>query len=446
ENQEFLADGITDALINELSKIGALKVISRQSVMRYKDSDLSLPEIAADLDVDAIVSGTMIRSGDKIRVAAQLRVADSEENLWAASFDEQFENILLLYSVLAREIAEEIEVSVTPEEEVLLTAVRQVNPEAYEAYLRGHNYLYKLSLSDAETARAYFEQSLEIDSTYAKAYVGLAGVWVILQQMGSVSPMVAGPAITSSLNRALEIDSTLADVHYMQALMFLAVRWDWEAAEAEFRRALDLNPNHAEAHAYFGHLLHIVRRPDEGMVHSEKAVELDPYNALFRSLYGVVLNFQHRYDEAIVQFRMSQETAPMNFANFQGLFAANIGLGRLDEALAARIGEFEVAGDTATVSALRSGYEAGGFTEAMRRSGDALAARWQLEFVAPGNISVSYVAAQEVETALDWLERAYDARDPATIYLGTWPRRELLRGNPRYEEILRKMDLEMWLR
>jgi tetratricopeptide (TPR) repeat protein len=413
--------------------------------MRYKDSDLPPSVIADELGVDAIVDGSVIRSGNGIRITAQLIPADSDENVWADSFERGIEDVLVLHSEVAQQIAHEIQVTVTPQEEALLASVRQVTPEAYDAYLRGYHHLYKLSEADARAALGYFERSLEIDSTYALAYAGLADAWTVLRQMGAVAPSEAGPQTVAALNRALELDSTLAAVHFTQGLMLAWGAWDWAAAEAKFRRALDLNPNHAEANAYFAHLLHIVRRPEEAFEHSERSIELDPFNPLFTSLYGVSLAMGRRFEEAIVQLRRSQETAPNNFVNFNGLHIAYNALGNEPAAVETEIAKYEVAGDREVVEALQAGWDAGGYAEAMRRAAQVLAERSRTQFVPPSFPGRLYAYAGEVELSIDWMERGFEARDPQLPYIGATPLYDPLRGHPRFEELLRKMNLEMWL-
>jgi serine/threonine protein kinase/Tfp pilus assembly protein PilF len=449
-DQEFLADGVTSAVINELSKIGALKVIARQSVMRFKDSQLSLREIADDLGVDAIVSGNVIRSGDSIRVSAELVLARSEENIWADSFNEPFENVLVLHSRLARDIAREINVSQTPTEELLLQETRTVNPEAYEAYLRGYHHLYLLSQADAEAARDYFEISLGIDSTYAEAYAGVALAWINLNQMNAVEPSEAIPAIQAALDRAAVEDSTLALVYYTRAVMQAWGTWEFQKALVNFNRAIELNPNYGEAHAYVAHLLHIIRRGNEGTPHAVRSIDLDPHNALFRSLYGDVLMFEGDFAAAAEQFRLSQQTAPRSFVNFNGLNWSYAALGQFEHANLARIRKYESVDDTEMVTALVDGFGEGGdgvagYREASLRAAAVLVARAESTYVGPIQIQRLFTDGDDAESSIDWLERGIEVGEPGMPYVGVLPDADVLRRSSRYPDILRRMGLDMWI-
>ncbi|NNE36629.1 MAG: hypothetical protein HKN13_15455, partial [Rhodothermales bacterium] len=444
-DQEFLADGVTSAVINELSKIGTLKVIARQSVMRFKNSQLTLREIADDLGVDAIVSGNVIRAGDRIHISAELVRATSEENIWADSFDERFENVLALHSRLARDIARQINVSQTITDKVFPGSSRTVDPQAYEAYLRGRHHVYMLSQADAEAALEYFRTSLAIDSTFADAHAGVALAFTALNQMNAMDPSKAISEIETALDRAAELDSTLALVYYTRALIDTWGRWDWDSALDNFDRTLDLNPNYGEAHAYFAHLLYILRRGDEGMPHAERSVELDPHNSLFRSLYGDALLFEGDAEAAAEQFRLSQQTAPRSFVNFNGLNWAYAALERFEDANLQRIRKYEAAEDPEMVAALQTGFAAGGYRTASLRAATILAARAESTFVGPIQIQRLYTDAGEAELSLDWLQHGFDAHEPGMPYIGVIPDAAVLRQSERYPNMLRKMKLEMWI-
>ena len=318
--QDYFADGITEALITELGRIGALRVISRRSVMRYKGSDKSLPEIARELDVETVVEGSALRSGDRVRITAQLIHAATDSQLWAERYERNLRDILVLQGEVTTAIAREINVKLTPQEQARLASARTVNPEAHEAYLKGRFHQEKFTPQDLEIAMNYFQSALEKDPNYALAYVGIASVWYSRQQMGFVPPHEAGPRLKAATAKALELDSTLAEVHYSLAIVRGWTDWDWEGAEAEFRRAIEINPNYAHACAVYSHILMIMRRPEEALAQIERALELDPHNPMFQAFDGIRLNLLHRYDEAIVQFRAALRTTPnLDFAQ-QGLW------------------------------------------------------------------------------------------------------------------------------
>jgi TolB-like protein/Tfp pilus assembly protein PilF len=273
--QQYFVDGVTDELIGHLGQISGLqRVISRTSVMRYKNTDKSLPEIAQELNVDAIVEGTVYQVSDNVRIRLQLIDALPEErNLWTQTYERPMTNVLVMYNEMAYAIADNIQVKLTTQEETRLTGIRQVNPQAYEAYLKGMSHLYKFTPPELDTALHYFEQALKTDPNYALAYTGISWVWMGRQQMGLVIPSEATPKAKDAAQRALELDDTLADVHYTWACIKTWSDWDWEGGEQAFKRALELKPNHAEALVYYSNLLCYMDRMDEALAKAERAME-----------------------------------------------------------------------------------------------------------------------------------------------------------------------------
>ena len=309
--QDYFAAGMHEALITDLAKLGGFKrVIARSSVMRYRDTDMPLPEIARELNVDAVITGAVLRSGDRVRITAQLIHAATDSQLWAERYERNLRDILTLQGEIATAIAREIKVKLTPQEQTRLASARQVNPEAYEAYIKGMFHLYRVTPQDLEIAMNYFQRALEKDPNYALGYAGIARVWTSRQQMGFVPPHEAGPRAKAATAKALELDSTLAEGHHRVAVVRGWTDWDWEGAEAEFRRALEINPNYAQARAVYSHLLMIMRRPEEAMAQIERALELDPHNPKYQAFYGADLELLRRYDDAIAQLRKAHGTEP----------------------------------------------------------------------------------------------------------------------------------------
>ncbi len=307
--QEYFADGMTEALITDLTKIGALRVNSRRSVMRYKESDKPLVEIAEELDVDAIVEGSALRVGNRVRITAQLIDPETNQALWADSYERDLQDVLLLQSEVAQAIAAEIRVAVTPEEASRLARGRPVNPEAYEAYLKGRFHRQKLTEADLDAALSYFEVALEKDPDYALAYVGISRVWGGRRQMGFAPPREATQKGRAALLKALELDDSVPGAHSTLATQKTWLEWDWPSAERAFERAIELDPNHAETRAYYAHFLDIMGRPNEAIPQAERAQELDPLEPLVRALYATHLTFVRRYDDAIAEFRKADKTA-----------------------------------------------------------------------------------------------------------------------------------------
>ena len=437
--QEYFADGLTEALMTDLAKIGALKVISRRSVMRYKGSDKPLEEIAAELDVDAIVEGSALRVGDRVRITAQLIDPETNQALWADSYERDLQDVLLLQSEVAQAIAAEIRVALTPEETTRLASARPVNPEAHEAYLKGVFHWQKLTPEDLDAALSYFELALEKDPDYAPAYVGIANVWASRNQQGLVPVREATSNQKAAVLKALELDDSLAEAHVALALLETWAEWDWPSAERAFERAIELKPNDANARDWHSHFLNIVRRSDEAMAQIERALELDPLNALYQAVYGVDLILVRRYDDAIAQFRDARRLAPGNAVVHTGLEDAFYLKGMYEEAFEEK--KAAAAGDREMEAALVRGYAEGGYPGAMTRAADTLAVR--SNYNKPMKIAALYASAGKEDQSLDWLEKAFEARDPNIPYISVLPRFDSLRDDPRFQDLLRRMNLPL---
>ena len=373
--QQYFSDGMTDALIADLGKIGALKVISRHSAMRYRDTDKPLPEIARELGVSHVVVGSVMQADGQVRITAQLVEAETDQQLWSDSFVRERRGILALQAQAARTIAQQIKGRLDPQEQAHLARSATVDPEAYESYLQGRFHHQKLSPADLDTALKYHELALEKDPDFALAHAGVAGVWASLQQMGLVSPGEAGPHATAAIARALELDSTSEDVQYALGTVKAWVEWEWEEADAAFRRVLDVNPNNAGAHATYSHLLHIVGRPEEAMAEIERAIDLDPHNPMFQAFYGADLIFVGRYDDAIAQGRNALRTAPNSIVAHTVLLSAFHEKGMHEQALEQAKARFAASGDLEGQAALDRGYAEAGYRGAMAMAAKTLAAR-----------------------------------------------------------------------
>ena len=438
--QEYLVQGVHTALIDELALAGA-SVIARRSVMQYQNSDKPIRDIARELGIDALIEASLERTGDSLRIRVQLIDGRTEEPLWTQSFDGDLRNIVGLERQVTRAIVDQIELALTPEAEARLAGARPVNPEAYEAYLKGMFHRDKLSSADLETALQYFELALEKDPNYALAYVGIARVWGSRQQMGFVLPHEAGPRAKTAAQKAIELDSTLAEAHHTLASIKAWSDWDWESAETAFRRAIQLKPNYPAARAIYSHLLMILGRPDEAMAQIERALELDPLNGLFQGFYGMDLLMARRYDEALAQFQNTLKTAPNNPMLRTGLRDALYALGRYDEALTEVKTRFAAAGERELAEAMERGYAEGGYREAMRRAAETRAARSDTTFVPPLGLASLFAHAGETERVLEWLEKAYQERDPNLPYIGVIPLFDIVRDDPRFQDLLLRMNL-----
>jgi TolB-like protein/tetratricopeptide (TPR) repeat protein len=439
--QEFFVDAATDELIGQLAQIAALRVISRRSVMQYKGAERPLPEIAEELNVDALVEGTVSRVSDSVRIRVQLIEALPEErNLWAQTYERDMTDVLVMYKEMARTIVDKTRVKLTPDEEAKLASTRQVNPEAYEAYIKGRSHWYKLTSQDLELALQYFELALEKDPDYALAYAGIAEVWIGFRVQGLAPSSEAWPKVKEAALKALELDDTLAEVQFMLALVDLG-EWDWRDSEKAFQRALELNPNYPDARAYYSQLLFMMRRPEEAMVQIEQAMELDPFNTLLRSIYAWDLIYAHRYDDAIDHLRETLRTAPDDWTALSTLRSAYHQKRMYEEALEIWKRSYEARDDQEAEDALARGYEEGGYSGALSSVAELLIERSRTTFVTPWQIGTLYTRAGKKDKALQWLEKAFEARDGNLIYLSVDPIFDYLRSDPRFQDLLRKMNL-----
>jgi TolB-like protein/Tfp pilus assembly protein PilF len=440
--QDYFVDGVTDDLIGHLYKIGALRVISRTSVMKYKGQNTPVPEIARELKVRVVVEGALHHVGENVRIRlALIDTLPEEHSLWTESYDRPMTDVMIMYGEMARDIAGKIRVKLAPEEEKRLSSDRQVDPEAYQAYLKGMFYWYKVTQLDLEGAERYFELALEKEPNYARAYAGIAWVWLARQQQGDVSPGEAAPKARAAVAKALELDSTLAEVHNVLASLKMNSDWDWEGAESEFRRAIELNPNYPDPRAYYSHLLNILKRPEEADAQIKRALELDPLNGLFRAMYAMDLMYARRYDDAIISLRKTLETSPRDPIALSTLRSAYHMKQMYPEALEIWKRSYAERNDREAVDALNLGFREAGYQGALQRVAEMLVARSRTTFVTPWQIGTLYTRAGKNKEALDWLEKAYEAHDQNCIYLGVDPIFDQLRSEPRYLDLLRRMEL-----
>ena len=350
-------------------------------------------------------------------------------------------DVLVMYGEMARAIASKMQVKLAPQEETRLASARQVNPEAYDAYLNGKFHWYKLTRSDLDSALEYFELALCKDPNYARAYAGVSEVWLGRQQQGFVPFSEAAPKAKAAATKALELDNTLSDVHHTLAVIKCNVDWDWEGSETEFRRAIELDPKYPNPRAYYSHLLHIMKRPKEAMEQIERALELDPLNALFQAMYAMDLMYARRYDDAIALLRNTLKTSPDDPVALATLRSAYHMKRMYNEALEIWKASYAAKGDHEAVEALARGFAEAGYHGALLRVAETFVARSRTTYVTPWQIGTLYTRAGKNKEALEWLEKAYEAHDPNSIYLSVDPIFDILRNEPRFQDILRRMKL-----
>ena len=439
--KEYFVDGATDEVINQLCKIGAWNVISRTSVMHYKGVDKTLTEIARELNVDAVVEGTVYQTGENVRIGVKLiDVLPEEQNLWADTYERPMIDVRIMYNEIAGTIADKTQVNLSAEEMYRLTSASQVNPESYDAWLKGRNHLNKTTPEGVEIAMQYFQLALEIDPNNALAHVGVANVWAERSLFGMVPRHEAETLIKTSIEKALELDNTCADAHAMLAGYKCFTEWDWEGAEKAWQQSFRLNPNDSTSLATYSHLLCIMGRMEEALPHIERALKLDPLNPYVNYFYGQVLRYNRRYDDAIAAFRTLLDMEFNQNLALGGVATMLHLKGKHDEAFA--ISRKVHADDAERTKALEDGFKKAGYKGAYRALADFMAKRYGKpeERGDAGVIANWYRRAGDYEEAIDWLEKAYEEHGPGMPYIGlNTP--DTMRSNPRFQELLRKMNL-----
>ncbi len=439
--QDYFVDGMTEALIAELAQIGALKVISRTSAMRYKHTDKSLPEIARELNVDAVVEGSVLHVGDRVRVTAQLIHAATDKHLWADTYDREFRDILALHSEVARAIAREIKVAVTPEEAARLASSRPVKPEAYEAYLKGRYHWNKRTGEGIKTGLKYFQHALEIDPGYALAYVGLADSYGLLPYYAGFRPEEAHPKGKAAARKALELDHTLAEAYASLGWVKYVFDLDWSGAEREFKHAIELKPSYATAHHWYAWYLAEAGRPDEAIAQFQRAQELDPLSLIISSAIGWQYYTVRKYDQAIAQLQKTLEMDPDFPRGHWFLGQAYVQKAMFEEAIT----EFQKAiaitgGKPEHIAALGHAYAASGKRHEAEKLLDELKELSKQKYIPSYALAVIHVGLGEKEQAFAWLEKAYEEHDPfLVIFVRPDPAFDPLRADPRFQSLLRRM-------
>jgi TolB-like protein/DNA-binding winged helix-turn-helix (wHTH) protein/Tfp pilus assembly protein PilF len=439
-SQNYFADGMTDELITDLAQISALRVISRTSVMAYKGARKPLPQIARELNVDAMVEGTVLRSGDQVRITAQLIEASTDKHLWSQSYEGELRDTLALQNRVAGAIADQIRISLTPQEQTALKNAKVVNPEAYESYLKGRYFWNKRTADGFKVALAYFNQAIEQDPKYAQAYSGLADTYVLLGdwEYGVMAPKEAYPKAKAAATKALELDNTLSDAHTSLASLGM-FDWDWQSAGKEFQRAIELNPGYATAHQWYAWHLNLLGRQREAIAEIRKAESLDPLSLIISADTADLLFVARRYDESIQQSRKTLEMDP-NFAiaHFE-LSQAYLQKRMYSEAIAELQRAIELSGGSTTfTSNLAYAYAVS------ERRNEAVKILNDLTSRSNGSsdaaeIALIHAGLGEKDQAMAWLEKAFSERFIPSILLR--PGFDPLRSDPRFQNLVHRIGL-----
>lgn len=438
--QEYLADGMTEALIGRLSNIHDLRVISHTSVLRFKNPQLSLPEIARALGADAIVEGSVERGGDRIRVTAQLIRGATDQHFWSQTYDREMRDALTLESELAQSIAEKVEVTVTGEEYQRLSSAHPVAPEVYESYLKGRFALEQGDRVRLEQSIPFFEDALTRDTTFAPAYLGLAETYTMLGTVAAGEPPQATrPKVISFARKALAIDPSLVEAHVVLANV-LQEQWHWTEAETEYRRAIELNPDNAEAYRWFAMWLVCEGRPSEAVTTIQRARALDPVGVTGGSVAWILFQ-AHHYDDAIREARSALALQPDNVGDLTGLGFALIANNQPGDAIPLLERAVSLSGSPAATGILIRAYaHAGRRRDAMRLLAE-LKRRRAAGYIPAGAFVNAYLGLDDKEQVFYWLEQAYKEQSNILQFLKSHPYFDPIRDDPRFADLVRRVGL-----
>ncbi len=440
--QEYFADGMTDALITELAKIGSLKVISRTSAMGYKKTDKTAPQIAAELNVDGLLEGTVEREGDQVRINVQLIHGPTDQHLWAATYQRELPGMLALQSEVAQDIAQEVRASVTPEEHGRLAHARLVHPQAYEAYVKGRYFLNMRTGDGLQKALEHFETAIRIDPNYALAYTGLADTYFVLGDHMVLAPDESFPKARAAAQKALELDENLAEAHAAMAVILYEYDRDWRGGEREIDLAIQLNPGYASARHSRALFLSQLGRHTEALAEIRKARSLDPLShRINANIGGVVLYVARQYEQAILELQKAQELFPEDATVHLFRGAVFSAVGRHDDSVAEIRRSLALQPDvpTANLELARTFARAGKRQEAKRIIAAVLKARNQ--YLPPLVVASAYAALGEKDRAFAWLEKGYAEHESGVGWLRVSPAFDPLRSDPRFTVLLHKMKL-----
>jgi TolB-like protein/Tfp pilus assembly protein PilF len=441
-SQDYFADGMTDELISDLGQISALRVISRTSVMTYKHAHKPLPQIARELNVDAVVEGTVLRSGDQVRITAQLIEAATDKHLWSQSYEGELRDTLTLQNKVASAIADQIRVNLNPQEQAALKNTKFVNPQAYESYLKGRYFWNKRTADGLKVALAYFNQAVDEDPKYAQAYSGLADTYALLGdwQYAAMAPKEVLPKAKAAAIKALELDSTLGEAHNSLAFVLDGFDWDLDAGGKEFRRAIDLNPSYATAHHWFAWHLSLLGRYDEAIAEMRKAENLDPLSLIINADLSELLVLAHSYDESIRQSNKTIEMDP-NFAMAHNQLAQGyLEKHMYGEAVAELQKAVKLSGGSPTcIANLARAYAASGKRSEAMRLLSGLQKRSNPTYSYGSEIATIYASLGDTDQAMNWLEKAYEERFNPGVLLR--PGFDPLRSDPRFQDLVHRIGL-----
>jgi len=439
---EYFADGMTDELITNLAKISALRVSSYTSVSKYKTTSKPLPQVAQELQVDGIVEGSVLRSGDQVRITAQLIYAPRDQHLWAEEYQRYVRDVLYLQREVARDIAEQVRVTLTPNERNRLATAGAVDPAAYESYLRGRSFWNQRSEASLLKAIDQFNKAIEVDGGYAPAYSGLADCYTTLGYLSYLDPLDAFPRARDAATKALELDPSLAEAHTSLAYYNLYHAWNWAEAQNEFKKAIELNPNYATAHDWYSYDLMAMGQFDEAWKEVNRAHELDPLSVIISTDIGFNYFYRRNYDEAINQLRATLSVSPK-------FPLAHLWLGRAyqqKKMYSEAIDEFNktdaaLPGWVVTIAGMGNAYGEWGHRAEAEQVLTRLDELARAKYVTPYGIALVYAGLGDKNRAFVWLNKAVAGRSHWLVWLNRDPRWDRLRSDPRFADLTKRVGL-----
>lgn len=435
KDQEYFSDGISEEILNLLAKVTDLKVISRTSSFAYKGKEENIKQIGKELKVSYILEGSVRKSGNTFRITSQLINAKDGSHVWSETYDREMSDIFKIQDEIAGNVSQRLKTTLLDEMEPMTP-----DPNAYDYYLKGLFYWNNLTEESLDKSMQYFEMARDIDPKYALAYAGIANVWVGKAQQGIASYDEALPKIEGAVEKALALDSTSAEIYETKAWLSWD-KWNFKETEAAYRKAIQLNPNFSRARAYFSHILITLNKPDEAMQHMEIAIKLDPFNTLYKAIYGMNLNFTRQYDKAIAILEPTLKTSPHDPVALSTLRTTYHMKGMYAKALDVWKASYDAKGDQEAVEVLAKGEAEGGYHKALEELAELLIDRSDSTFVTPWQIATIYTRAGQKDKALVWLEKAFAYHDTNMPYIGVDPIFDILKDDPRFSNLLKKMNL-----
>ncbi|HSB64740.1 MAG TPA: tetratricopeptide repeat protein, partial [Thermoanaerobaculia bacterium] len=443
-DHDYLGDGITERLIDTLSQLPRLRVMARSTVFRFSNREIDPLAAGRELDVRAVLTGRLTKAGDLLRVQAELVDVATGFRLWGARYERPLQDLLAIEEEISREICEHLRFKLSAPERRKVAKQHTRNAEAYQLYLKGRFFWNKWTPEGMHSAIRLYESAIELDPSYALAWGGIADAFGVLGNIKAVPPAEAFPRAKSAALRALELDPNLAEAHASLGFVRRFFDWEWSSAEREFQDAVRLSPGYATGHRWYGQLLSGMGRHEEAISEARRALELDPLSVIIHTAVGDVLFYARRYDEAIDTYGKALELDPDFLAGHSDLARALEHSGRSDEAIRAYEKAVALAGNAVTdpsVGLANACAVAGRRKEALDVL-EELKRRRDRQYVSPWGLASIYARLGETGFALDWLERAYDEHDSTLVWLKVHPRFDALRAEPRFVEILKKMGLD----